>query len=157
LKLPPDRTVEATGPDGATVTYPASASDAQDGALTPKCGPVSGSVFPLGTTTVNCSVTDGGGLTATGSFNVTVQDTTPPSLTLPPDQTDDESTSRDGVTVTYTATAADRVDGPVTPSCSPASRSFFRAGITTMVNCSATDAHGNTATGSFTITVVYTG
>ena len=57
LTLPPDQTVEATGPDGATVTYTDPASDAQDGTLTSNCSPASGLVFPLGTTTVNCSVT----------------------------------------------------------------------------------------------------
>jgi Cep192 domain 4/HYR domain len=72
LTLAPDQTVEATGPDGAPATYTVSASDAQDGTLTPSCSPASGSVFPLGTTTVNCSVTDSGGLTATGSFTVAV-------------------------------------------------------------------------------------
>jgi hypothetical protein len=150
LTLPPGMTVEATGPDGATVAYKVAGRDAQGRTLTPSCSPAPGSVFALGTTTVNCSVTDSGGLTATGSFPVTVQDTTPPTLTLPPDQS--VGSSGNGATVTYTATATDIVDGPVTPSCSPASGSFFPNGTTT-VNCSATDAHGNTATGSFTVTV----
>ena len=157
LTLPPDQTVEATGPDRTTVPYTVSASDAQDGTLTPSCSPASGSVFPLGTTTVNCSVTDSAGLTATGSFTVTVQDTTPPSLNLP-DITAEATGSNvaggpNGAAVTYTATATDSVDGSVPVSCSPASGSFFLVGPTT-VNCSATDAHHNTATGSFTVTVV---
>ena len=150
LTLPPGQTVEATGPDGATVTYTVSASDAQDGTLTPSCSPASGSVFPLGTTTVNCSVTDSGGLTATGSFTVTVQDTTPPSLNLPGNITVEAGKP---AAVTYTATATDLVDGPVPVSCSPASGSTFALGTTT-VNCSATDAHHNTATGSFAVSVV---
>jgi HYR domain len=149
LKLPPDQTVEATGRDGATVTYPVSASDAQDGTLTPSCGPASGSVFPLGTTTVNCSVTDGGGLTATGSFTVTVQDTTPPSLNLPGNITVHAGKA---AAAKYTATATDLVDGSVPVSCSPASGTAFALGATP-VECSATDAHGNKATGSFTVTV----
>jgi hypothetical protein len=57
-------------------------------------------------------------------------------------------------TVTYTATATDLMDGPVPVSCAPASGSAFPAGTTT-VTCSATDAHNNTATGSFTVSVVY--
>ena len=149
LTLPPDQTVEATGPDGATVTYTVSASDAQDGTLAPSCSPASGSVIPLGTTTVNCSVTDSGGLTATGSFTVTVQDTTPPSLNLPGNITVEVGKP---AVVTYTATATDLVDSSVPVSCSPASGSTFALGQTT-VNCSATDAHHNTATGSFTVTV----
>jgi hypothetical protein len=151
LTLPPDQTVEATGPDGATVTYPATASDAQGGTLTPSCGPASGSVFPLGTTPVNCSVTDSGGLTATGSFTVTVQDTTPPSLNLPGNITV-EAGIPTPVTYTPTPTATDLVDGPVPVSCSPLSGSTFDPGTTT-VNCSATDTHHNTATGSFTVYV----
>ena len=152
LTLPADQTADATGPDGAAVSYPVSATDAQDGTLTPDCSPASGSVFPLGTTTVNCSVTDSGGRTATGSFTVTVQDTTPPSLTLPPDQTA-EATGPDGAAVTYTATATDLVDGSVPVNCSSPSGSTFALGSTT-VTCSATDTHHNTATGSFTVTVV---
>jgi HYR domain len=151
LTLPADQTVEATGPDGATVTYTVSASDAQDGTLTPSCSPASGSVFPLGTTTDNCSVTDSIGLTTAGSFTVTVQDTTPPSLNLPGDITVQAGKP---ATVTYTPapTATDLVDGSVPVNCSPASGSVFPLGTTT-VNCSATDAHGNTATGSFTVFV----
>jgi hypothetical protein len=151
VTLPPGQTVEATGPDGAAVTYTVSASDAQDGTLTPSCSPASGSVFPLGTTTVNCSVTDSGGLTATGSFTVTVQDTTPPSLNLPGDITVEAGKP---ATATYTPapTATDLVDGSVLVSCIPASDSTFALG-TTPVNCTATDAHHNTATGSFTVTV----
>jgi hypothetical protein len=152
LTLPPDQTVEATGPDGATVTYPATASDAQDRTLAPSCGPASGSVFPFGTTTVNCSVTDSGGLTATGSFTVTVQDTTPPSLNLPGNITVEGGTATP-VTYIPAPTATDLVDGPVPVSCSPLSGSTFDPGTPTPVNCSATDAHHNIAKGSFTVYV----
>jgi hypothetical protein len=78
LTLPPDQTVEATGPDGATVTYKVSASDARGGTLTPGCRPASGSVFRLGTTTVNCSAADAQHNTATGSFTVSVAPPPPP-------------------------------------------------------------------------------
>ena len=76
-----------------------------------------------------------------------VLDTTPPSLNLPGNKT-----AEAGAAVTYTPTATDLVDGSVPVSCSPASGSDFPVGTTT-VNCSATDAHHNTATGSFTVTV----
>jgi hypothetical protein len=42
--------------------------------------PPSGSVFPKGTTTVSCTATDSGGLTAHCSFDVTVEDREPPEL-----------------------------------------------------------------------------
>jgi len=47
------------------------------------------------------------------------------------------------------------VDGAVAISCTPASGFAFPMGTTT-VNCSATDAHGNKAVGSFTVTVTVT-
>jgi hypothetical protein len=151
LSLPSPITVAASGPSGAAVSYTATANDAHDGAVTATCSPSSGSTFPLGTTTVNCSAKDAAGNTATGSFTVTVQDTTPPTLSLPSAMTVTAS-GPSGAAVTYTATANDNVDGPVTPSCSPASGSTFPVGGTT-VSCSAQDKAGNTANGSFTVTV----
>jgi hypothetical protein len=87
LNLPSNLTAEATSASGALVSYTATASDTQDGSLTPTCSPASGSTFPLGPTTVNCSVTDSGGLSASGSFTVTVQDTTAPTVTAPANMT----------------------------------------------------------------------
>ena len=55
---------------------------------------------------------------------------------------------------TYSASASDLVDGPVAVNCSPASGSAFAPGSTT-VNCSATDAAGNTANGSFKVTISF--
>ncbi|MGC8952805.1 HYR domain-containing protein, partial [Chloroflexus sp.] len=46
----------------------------------------------------------------------------------------------------------DAVSGAVAVTCTPASGSTFPLGTTT-VTCTATDAAGNTASGSFTITV----
>jgi hypothetical protein len=150
-KLPEHMTVEATSPDGALVTYPASATDLVDGQVPVTCTPASGSTFPLGTTTVTCSATDKAGNTATGTFTVTVRDATPPKLVLPKDFEED-TYSRDGKTVTYSASATDLVDGQVRVDCLPASGSFFKLGTTT-VDCSATDKAGNTAKGSFKVTV----
>jgi len=81
LSLPSPMSVEATGPSGAAATYSATASDLVSGAVTPSCLPSSGSTFPIGTTAVNCSATDGAGNTAHGSFSVTVADRTPPVAT----------------------------------------------------------------------------
>ena len=96
----------------------------------------------------------GGILARSRDLNVTatITDCEPPLLTLPADISV-EASSASGAVVTYTASAADAVDGPITPSCLPASGSTFALGTTT-VNCSATDAAGNTASGSFTVTVV---
>jgi len=80
-----------------------------------------------------------------------VQDVTPPVLTLPASQTI-EATSPAGATATFAASATDNVDGAVPVTLSPASGSTFPLGTTT-VTVSATDAAGNTATGTFTVTV----
>jgi hypothetical protein len=73
-------TAEATGPSGAAVTYSATANDIVDGSRPVTCDHASGSTFPLGTTTVQCTATDTHNNTAHKSFNVTVQDTTPPTI-----------------------------------------------------------------------------
>jgi alpha-L-fucosidase 2 len=75
LTLPGNMIVNATGPAGAVVTFVTSALDNGDGILTPTCVPASGSIFPVGATTVNCSATDTAGNLASGSFTVTVNRT----------------------------------------------------------------------------------
>lgn len=82
VTVPADMTVEATEPSGATVTFAASANDSWDGPTAVTCTPASGSVFPLGTTTVQCSSTDKSNNKGTASFKVTVQDTTPPTVSV---------------------------------------------------------------------------
>ena len=77
------KTVEATSPSGATVSYDASAVDNVDGPLTPTCVPPSGSVFALGATTVTCEATDAAGNTGTGTGTITVVDTTAPDVGCP--------------------------------------------------------------------------
>jgi hypothetical protein len=85
---PPDITVpglitkEATGPGGAVVTYLVTATDNLDPDPDLFCSPTSGSLFPIGTTTVFCTATDLLGNVAQADFDVTAQDTTPPSLIL---------------------------------------------------------------------------
>jgi hypothetical protein len=78
---------EATSATGATVSYTSPAtSDAVDGTGTAICSPISDSQFALGDTTVTCNATDKAGNQATATtFKVTVQDTTPPDVTVPTD------------------------------------------------------------------------
>ncbi len=151
LSLPADIIEEATGPAGAVVTFSASASDLVDGSVSVICNPASGSTFALGSTVVSCETEDNAGNSAAGTFSVTVQDTTPPALTLPSDITE-EATGSIGAVATFSATATDLVDGPVSVVCNPESGSIFALGTAT-VECSSTDAAGNIAIGSFTVTV----
>ena len=62
----------ATSASGAAVTFSVTASDDEDGTLTPTLSAISGAVFPPGDTLVIVSATDSTGNTAGGSFVVRV-------------------------------------------------------------------------------------
>ncbi len=72
LSLPANITAIATTSAGAVVTYTATAFDPQTGPVPTTCIPPSGSVFPVGTTTVVCTAIDPFGNVAVGTFTVTV-------------------------------------------------------------------------------------
>lgn len=149
---PPDVVVDATGPAGATVNYTApTATDNLDGAVPVTCAPLSGSLFPLGSTTVTCWAEDVIGNSAEVSFLVTVEDDNAPVLFVPPNITE-EADSPAGRVVTYTVTATDAGTAAPTVVCQPASGSTFPIGTTT-VNCQASDDAGNTSSASFTVTI----
>jgi hypothetical protein len=151
LSLPANITVEATGPAGAVVTYSATATDIVDGSRPVTCDHASGSLFPIASTTVQCTASDSHGNVANGSFAVNVRDTTPPALSLPANITA-EATGPTGAVVTYSATATDIVDGSRPVTCDHASGSVYPVAFTT-VQCTASDSHGNVATGSFAVNV----
>lgn len=67
-----DVTVQAPDGPGVPVTYQASATNSQGQPLTPACTPPSGTVFPIGTTTVTCTATDAQGNTGTDTAVITV-------------------------------------------------------------------------------------
>ena len=157
VHVPDHITAEAASADGAAVSFSASADDAIDGSLSTSCTPASNSTFPLGTTTVTCTATDRSGNKGSATFQVTVGDTTGPSVTVPANLTR-EANGPGGALVIFTASASDGVDGPLTPAaitCLPASGSTFPLGKTT-VTCSASDSHGNSGHSSFVVTVVDT-
>ncbi|MEU0103123.1 VWA domain-containing protein [Streptomyces sp. NPDC006267] len=80
-----DRTARARDDDGVSIDYTATATDPQDGALPVTCTPPSGSLFPVGTTTVTCSATDSAGNTGadTARFEV-LEPVVPPDPPAPP-------------------------------------------------------------------------
>ncbi|HEV2864415.1 MAG TPA: HYR domain-containing protein [Pyrinomonadaceae bacterium] len=151
LTLPPDVVVEAASAQGAVAAFSATAEDAVGGPVPVTLNPQSGATFPLGTTTVNASATDQSGNTSTGSFKVTVRDTTAPVINAPADVTV-EATGPGGAPATFEATAADAVSGQVNVTFSTPSGSTFPLG-TTQVTATATDAAGNTAGKTFNVTV----
>ena len=83
-----------------------------------------------------------------------VDDDTPPVVTVPDDIVV-EATGPGGAEVSFSASAEDDVDGPVTVSCSPESGSTFPL-TETEVECTAEDDAGNGGSTSFTVTVVDT-
>ena len=151
VSVPSDITAEATSASGAVVNFSVSATDETSPANPAvTCDWNSGDTFPLGTTSVTCSADDDAGNTGYGYFDVTVQDTTDPSVTVPADMTV-QATSAAGADVTFSASASDAV-GVQSFSCYPPSGSTFPLGITN-VSCLAADAEGNVGSDAFSITV----
>ena len=144
--------LEAIGPNGAVATYSGTAQDTVNGTDPVQFSPPSDSMLPLGQTTVTESATDSAGHTSTSSFVVTVEDTTPPTISALPNLVL-ASTGPGGATATYSATASDLVSGSQPVTFSPPSGTLFPVGTTT-VTAIAADAAGNVAASTFTVTVV---
>lgn len=135
------------------VNFTVTVTDNCDGSLMPMCVPASGSTFPVGTTTVNCSAMDSAGNMSSCSFSVTVVDNEAPVITCSAPVMVNNTAGVCSGTASFTVTATDNCDPMVTPMCTPASGSTFPVGTTT-VNCSAMDSAGNTSNCSFTVTVI---
>ncbi|MBI5430579.1 MAG: hypothetical protein HY938_09000 [Nitrosomonadales bacterium] len=151
VTVPANIVVEAAAPGGNPVNFTASAIDSIGGSLTTTCTPASGTTFTVGAHTVTCSATNAVG-TGNASFTVTVQDTTPPVVTVPPDIISATSI------VNFTVTASDLVTVTPTVACTPPSGSTFTINTPTTVNCTATDAAGNSsAIASFKVKYVARG
>jgi hypothetical protein len=128
------------------------ADDPQDGPLVPTCSHSSGSLFPLGTTVVDCTAVDAGGASATASFQVVVRDTTPPVVTPPLDAifvTDSPLSQADPRVAQFLggASAADLVGVVRIESNAPP---IFPFGAST-ITFTAIDAAGNVGAASATI------
>jgi hypothetical protein len=74
ITVPEDITEEATGPDGAQVSFEVSAEDDVDGPVDVSCDHNSGGTFPIGDTIVTCTAEDFAGNTAEESFTITVEE-----------------------------------------------------------------------------------
>ena len=151
VTIPTPVTLNSTSNAGRMVTYAASAADLVSGPAAVSCAVPSGSVFPIGQTTVTCSAGDAAGNTASRSFPVTIVDVSAPDLTIPTALSVD-ATSASGAVVTFPATATDHAPAAPVVSCTPQSGTTFAIGVTT-VRCSAVDAAGNRANGQFNVSV----
>ena len=147
ITCPSNITVTTTNSGGAVVNYTVTVSGGCP-PLATNCVPPSGSVFPIGATTVNCSATDSCGQSNSCSFTVTVSPLL--SITCRGNITV-TTTNPDGAVVNYTVTVSGGCP-PITTNCAPPSGSVFPIGTTT-VNCSATDSCGQSASCSFTVGV----
>ncbi|MFZ1515029.1 MAG: HYR domain-containing protein [Saprospiraceae bacterium] len=140
----------------ALVTYTApTGTDNCPGANTIQtAGQASGSYFPVGVTTNTFKVTDAGGLTATCSFTVTVNDTEAPQITCPNNITVSTDAGLCTAVVNYTTpVGTDNCPGVTTARIAGlASGAAFPKG-TTNVTYEATDAGGVKASCTFTVTV----
>ncbi len=139
-------TNSAAGVCGATVNYTITATDNCGSPITYTYSKASGTVFPVGITTVNVTATDASGNSVSSSFTVTVTDNQLPSITAPAN-----------VSVTFGTTVnlgapivSDNCGVPVVTNNAPTT---FPLGVT-VVTWTATDASGNQNTATQTITVV---
>jgi hypothetical protein len=109
-------------------------------------------VYPLGTTVVTWTVTDGSGNTATGAQRVIVRDPEPPTITCPANVTvnaDSGVCYATGVALGTPATS----DNCGTPTVSNNAPAQYQVGATT-VTWTVTDGSGNTATCAQSVTVL---
>ncbi len=155
---------EASSPSGAAVTFAVSATDAEDNPdPSPVCVPASGSVFALGNTTVNCSVTDSGGLSDADSFTVHVVDTTDPGVSISTAESHNgegwyNTASNDGAPGLTIDVSTDDLVGVSSLSCTdngddvggldPGGDSFVVGDGLHAIECTATDSAGNDASDS---------
>lgn len=106
-------------------------------------------LFPAGVSTVICTASNANGSTSC-SFTVTVTDSEPPVITCPPDMFVSALPGEGGAVVEFDTPAVG--DNCTTVVCNPPSGSTFPLGET-FVECTATDAAGNTNTCFFAVFV----
>jgi hypothetical protein len=147
--------VSAATSAGSIVNYAAAAAtDALSGvAGSVVCDPASGSQFAIGTTPVTCTVDDAAGNTGSATFDITVGDTTPPSITS-------SVTGTPGSNGWFTSpvqivwTVNDPQSSVSTTNCDPVTLAADTPGVT--ITCSATSA-GGSSSGSESVRIDQTG
>ncbi|KAF0192659.1 MAG: type 3a cellulose-binding domain-containing protein, partial [Gammaproteobacteria bacterium] len=131
-----DISIEATGP-ATPATLKVSADDLVDGAMQPTSD--APDAYPVGTTAVTWTVTDKAGNSSSVSRTITVVDTTSPLITVPADVRL-EATGATTPVELGSATATDKVDGPLAPA--PDQTGPFAPGVH-IITWSVSDRAGN--------------
>ncbi|MDR9457661.1 MAG: HYR domain-containing protein, partial [Salegentibacter sp.] len=132
-------------------------------AATDNCGEVQveltegmepGSEFPVGTTNITYTATDGAGNSSSSSFSIIVIDNEAPAITCPEDLSYTVEMGTSGIQVDYENPAASDNCSDVSLSLTEgfASGEEFPVGVTT-VTWTATDASENSSSCTFTVTV----
>ncbi|HEX5705874.1 MAG TPA: Ig-like domain-containing protein [Pyrinomonadaceae bacterium] len=164
ITAPPNVSVN-TGPgatscgafiDDATLGT-ATASDGCSASVTvTRTGVPAGNNFPVGTTIVTYTADDGHGHTKNAYQSVTVNDNTPPVISVPANINTNAPANSCSVSLDPgTATATDNCPGVTVAGARNDSQPLnapYPVGTTT-ITWTATDAHGNTASGVQTVTV----
>ncbi len=149
------------GQCGAVVTYAAPTATDNCGVAsllqTDATGLMSGSLFPVGTTSLQYTATDAEGNFRVCNFTVTVIDTSAPAITCPANVAVSNDPGICGAVVNFTTpTGADNCPGAtVAQTAGLASGATFPVGTTTN-SFTVTDASGNSTSCSFTVTVADT-
>jgi hypothetical protein len=149
--------IEANNPGGAIVNYPpATATDDSGVAPTITYSIPSGSIFPLGFTSVQVTATDGAGNQTPAGFVIQVRDTTAPTISAPSGGFSPLTLTAVGGTAklpNYTGQASvfDVVGASLQQSPNPGSQ--VNVGTTT-VTLTARDNSNNSSSISFNVTVM---
>ncbi|MBI1763615.1 MAG: HYR domain-containing protein, partial [Acidobacteria bacterium] len=144
LTCPPNLSVKAATPSAVSYDLPL-VTDNCPGVGQPVCEPASGSIFPVGATTVICRARDATNNEGQCSFTVTVAPE-PCRLICPAPVSTDAAPDQCTAQINYPPPATEGTCGAVT--CTPPSGSSFAVGVTT-VTCR--EASG--AVCSFAVTV----
>ena len=156
LICPNDTIITPVSGCSAVVNYTLGATDNCDAHLTFICSDASGSVF-TGMTPVICAVLDDAGNVANCAFVITIADTMAPMFPngCPPNINVVSASGNCGANPTWVAPpVADNCAQNLIPMASQASGTFFDVqGSPHSVTYTATDALGNTAICTFTVTV----
>lgn len=136
VNLPSDIDVENdTDECGAIVSWtePTSADNCSGHSILQTAGLSSGSLFPVGSTTITYEATDGAGNTHSESFTVTVTDTQDPVISCPENILTGADAGQDYAVVTFTTPiGTDNCSGSTTEQTSGlASGEQFPIGVTT--------------------------
>jgi HYR domain len=144
--------VKATSREGAIVQYDSKAYDDIYGDVQAVCAPKSGSVFPVGVTTVQCNATDLDENVAAGAFQVEVLGEVKwyPLDVVAPKSIVVDAKGIEGNYVDFDVKVSNGRNPEV--SCYPKSGSLFPMGLTSVV-CDAIDDFGMRGRGEFYVEV----